>query len=60
MLTADHIIDRVAASDAYDKYKNHRTAILAGYFDHVTEINPKEVILTGEVSKLLMWTLSKD
>jgi hypothetical protein len=56
MLTADHIIGRISLSEASVKYRDHRAAILAGYFDHITEVNPAEVIQTAEVSKLLKWT----
>lgn len=59
-LTADHIIEKVSSSEAYDKYKEYRAAILAGYFDHITEINQEEVIRTLEVAKLLKWTFSKN
>lgn len=59
MLNADHIISKISSSDASERYREHRAAILAGYMDHITEVNPEEVIRTAEVSKLLKWTLSK-
>lgn len=56
-LTADHIIEQISMS-TNDRYKDYRAAILAGYMDHITEINQDEKIRTAEVSKLLKWTFN--
>jgi hypothetical protein len=58
-LTAEHIIDVISSCDTSDKYRRHRTALLAGYFEGITKLNPDEVIKATEVAILLRWTLSK-
>ena len=58
-LTAEHIISVISVSEAFDKYKEFRAPILAGYFVHLTEVNPEQVIKTAEVAILFKWTFSK-
>jgi len=58
MLIADNIIKTISSSKTIEEYE-YRAAILAGYFDRITEVNTEEVIRTYEVAKLLRWTFKK-
>lgn len=58
MLKAENIIKCISESKTIMEYE-FRAALLAGYFDRITELNIEEVIRTSEVAKLLRWTFSK-